>query len=88
MARYFFNTYDGNKVTFDDVGQELPSKTAVWEVATRFAGECLCDLNGKLREMREWRLEVHRDDGKPIFRILLQAESVDVQDASAGVNRG
>jgi hypothetical protein len=87
MARYFFNTYDGNKVTFDDVGEELSSRTAVWQVATRFASECLRDLDGKLQEMREWRLEVHRDDGKPIFRILLQAESADIQEASTAVTQ-
>ena len=75
MARYFFNTYDGDRLTFDDVGEDLPSGAAAWETGTRFASECLRDLAGELERLSEWRLEVVREDGMPIFRISLQAES-------------
>jgi len=65
MAKYFFNTFDGEKMSYkDDVGEELPTRAAAWEMATRFAAECLRDLDGKLRVNVDWRLEVLNDQSE------------------------
>ena len=76
MAKYFFNTFDGEKMSYkDDVGEELPTRAAAWEMATRFAAECLRDLNGKLRMNVDWRLEVIKDQSR-VFQITIHADEI------------
>jgi Domain of unknown function (DUF6894) len=54
MARYYFNTFDGDALSHeDDVGEALPTREAAWEMATHFAAEGLRDLDGKLRSDRD-----------------------------------
>ena len=77
MARYYFNTFDGRTLTDrDEVGQELQTREAAWEMATRFAAECLRDLDGKLRSNEEWRLEVLADDRSRVFQIIIHADDL------------
>jgi Domain of unknown function (DUF6894) len=77
MARYYFNTFDGRTPTFrDELGEELPTREAAWETATRFAAECLRDLDGKLRLNAEWRLEVLADDRSRVFQIIIHADDL------------
>jgi len=77
MARYYFNTFNGRTLTYrDEVGQELPTREAAWETATRFAADCLRDLDGKLRFNQEWRLEVLADDGSCVFQIVIHADDL------------
>ena len=75
LLRYdtvFFNTYDGDTCSYeDDVGEELSSRAADWECATRYAADCLRDLDGKLRFNSYWRLEVLRDDRSRAFQITI-----------------
>ncbi len=74
MARYYFNTFDGDKISHeDDVGEDLPTHAAAWETATRFAAECLRDLDGKLRSDKAWRLDVLRSDRSRVFQITIHA---------------
>jgi len=54
MTRYYFHTFDDETPShLDDVGEDLPTREAAWEMATRYAAECLRDLDGKLRINRE-----------------------------------
>jgi hypothetical protein len=77
MTRYYFHTYDGETVSHeDDIGEELPTRHAAWEMATRFAAECLRDLDGKLRRNRDWRLEVTRADRSRVFQITVHGEDL------------
>jgi Domain of unknown function (DUF6894) len=77
MARYYFNTFDGDTPSHEDeVGEDLPTREAAWETATRFAAECLRDLDGKLRSDRDWRLEVTRADRSRVFQITIHAEDL------------
>lgn len=74
MTRYFFNLCDGNRTRDkDEVGQELPDRKAAWEVATRYAGDSLRDLDGDLQPDLDWRLEVQTEDGTRIFQISIRA---------------
>jgi hypothetical protein len=58
MTLYYFHTFDDETPShLDDVGEELPTREAAWEMATRYAAECLRDLDGKLRINHQWRLE-------------------------------
>jgi hypothetical protein len=72
-----FNTFDGRTLTYrDEVGQELPTREAAWEMATRVAAECLRDINDKLRCNEEWRLEVVARDRSRVFQIVIHADDL------------
>jgi hypothetical protein len=74
MPRFYFNIIsDGRGNDPDDMGLELPHRHAAWEMATRYAGESLCDLDGNLPLDGEWRLEVCTSDGARIFQITVRA---------------
>ena len=74
MTRYYFNLSDGSRLSDrDDVGQELPDRHAAWEVATRYAGDSLRDLDGDLKLDTDWRLEVQTEDGARVFQISIRA---------------
>src|SRR5579871_170444 len=75
MARYYFNTYEGDTISYeDDVGEEAGSRAEAWEIATRCAAECLRDLDGKLRLNSHWRLEVLKSDRRSrAFQITIRA---------------
>ena len=74
MPRFYFDVFNGDHVDDrDDVGHELPDREAAWELATRYAGESLLDLDGDLRPDTAWRLEVRAENGTCIFRIAIHA---------------
>lgn len=69
MPRYFFNVFNGQGDEYvDDIGEHLPDRAAAWEIATRYAGESLRDLNGRLTPDRIWRLEVTERTRSDYFR--------------------
>jgi uncharacterized protein DUF6894 len=75
MPRYFFNTFDGEKMSYrDQVGEDLPSRAAAWETATRYAADCLRDLDGRLRANVDWRLEVVGENKARVFVITIHAD--------------
>ena len=53
----------------------MPTQAAAWEMATRFAAECLRDLDGKLRMNVDWRLEVLNDQLR-VFQITIHADEI------------
>ncbi len=75
MPRYFFNIFNGDDVDHrDDVGEDLPNLEAAWQTATRFAADCLRDLDGKLRTDTDWRLEVVRENAARVLQITIHAD--------------
>ena len=74
MPRYYFNVRGRDQLEDqDDLGKELPDQAAAWEMATRYAGESLRDLDGDLRPGDDWRLEVQSENGARVFQILIRA---------------
>jgi len=74
MPRYYFNIRTGDQLSDrDDLGEELPDQEAAWEIATRYAGESLRDLDGDLRPGNDWQLEVQAENGARVFQILIRA---------------
>ncbi len=74
MPRFYFNVSSGARVRDqDDLGKELPDQEAAWEVATRYAGESLRDLDGDLRPGDDWMLDVQSETGARVFQILIRA---------------
>lgn len=83
MPRCYFNTYDGEACGHeDDIGEEVSSRAAAWEIATRYAAECLRDLDGKLRFNSHWRLEVLKEDRSRLFQITIHADEAGPEDDS------
>ena len=75
MPKYFFNIFNGQHAEhIDDIGEHLPDGTAAWEIATRYAGESLRDLDGRLTPDRIWRLEVTGENKKRLFQITVHAD--------------
>jgi hypothetical protein len=60
----------------DEVGQELPDRDAAWDVATRYAGDSLRDLDGGLRPGADWRLEVLGERNDRIVQITIKANEL------------
>jgi hypothetical protein len=76
MTRFYFHIRDGGEQSYTDkVGEELANANAAWAVATKYAGEVVRDLDGKLKS--DWRLEVTDDAGRRVCRILVRAERLD-----------
>ena len=74
MPRFYFNVCCGDRLNDrDELGQELPDRRAAWEVATRYAGDSLRDLDGDLQPDDDWRLEVQTEDGARVFQISIRA---------------
>ena len=74
MPRFYFNVRNGDRLNdHDELGQELPDPRAAWEIATRYAGDSLRDLDGDLLPDDDWRLEVQTEDGARVFQISIRA---------------
>jgi hypothetical protein len=76
MTRFYFHVRDGGQQSYtDEVGEELANAAAAWALATKYAGEVVRDLDGKLKS--DWRLEVIDDAGRQVCSILVRAERRD-----------
>jgi hypothetical protein len=75
MPRYFFNVYSDESDYEDEVGDELSDRIAAWQEATKTAGECLRDLDGKLEPGTSWRLEVTDEFRNTLFCIIVHSHS-------------
>ena len=74
MPRFYFNISSDTRLSDRDaLGQELPDRQAAWEIATRYAGDSLRDLDGVLQPDHDWRLDVQTEDGVRVFQILIRA---------------
>ena len=74
MPKFYFDVCNGGRVDDrDDIGQDLRDRHAAWEMATRYAGDSLRDLDGDLPLDTDWRLEVRAQDGARIFHITVRA---------------
>jgi hypothetical protein len=72
MARYFFDTHDGNFVR-DDVGIECDSFQAVRAIATAGLADFAKDaLPGA--KWREMAVRVRDDQGRPVMQAILRLE--------------
>jgi hypothetical protein len=74
MARYFFNIRYGERLFDDDEGSEHDAHEQAWEEATKASGEMLRDLDGRLRDGQEWRMEVTNEASAVVFVIRINAE--------------
>lgn len=74
MTRYFFHVHDGPHEHIDKMGEELPDRRAAWNEATRYTGEAIRDIDGKLQPDVDWSLDVTDYEGQPVYRIVVSAK--------------
>jgi hypothetical protein len=74
MTRYFFHVHDGPFAHTDMVGEEFADGHAAWSEATRYAGEIIRDVDGRLQPDTEWRLDVTDQQGQPLYRIVVSTK--------------
>jgi len=65
MPRFFFNVHDG-KDFLDTEGVEFADARAACGEAVTLAGEMVRDLNDKMAEGGDWRLDVTDAAGDPV----------------------
>ena len=76
MPLYFFRISDGHYAGASDKGSEFASREAAWTEMTKVCGDLLGGLSRGLKQNAEWRMELPDEAKKPVFRIILVAESV------------
>ena len=74
MPRYCFHIRDGAPQPDDD-GIELSGREEAWEMATRFMGEVMRDLDGKQRPGGSWTMEVVEDGTQPCWTLSFRSEA-------------
>lgn len=72
MPRYFFNLINGEHVSRDPVGVELPSSSEAFDTAWDVAQELKPELDP---DMLPWRLEVTDENGNVVASALLAGGS-------------
>ncbi|MBE7608159.1 DUF6894 family protein [Salmonella enterica] len=73
MPRYFFQVHDDREMV-DDRGEECPDDDAACREAASYAGALLKEFDGRFRSGQEWRLDVTRGSGAPLFQIRIIAK--------------
>jgi hypothetical protein len=76
MPRYFFDVAHGDNLHEDRVGDELPDRHAAWNAATRYAGDALKDIDGKLKPGQIWQLEVRDEFANCLYRLEVRVSGI------------
>jgi len=80
MPLYFYRiTYGEGAPPWPHEGVELADDEAAWVEATTACGEMLRDLDGALKAGPEWRMEVIRESGDIVYRLIFYAEAFNGQ---------
>jgi hypothetical protein len=73
MPRYYFDIHEGRQNHTDELGEELADRHAAWTEATRYAGEALKDVDGKLKPGEVWQLDVRDEFANLIYVLQVRA---------------
>ena len=73
MPRYFFNILD-RQMSPDDIGTEVPDVDAAQAEAVRATGQMLQEAAERVRQGRDWVMEVTDDRGIALFVVRVAVE--------------
>lgn len=82
MPRFYFRICNGDYSGTSGEGFDLADKDAAWTEMTRVCGDLVGGIARKLKQQSEWRMELLDESRKPVFRIRVVAETLDVAAAS------
>lgn len=77
MPIYFFRIRNGPYAGAGDHGTELPDPDAAWTELTRVCSDLVGSIARKIKPNSEWQMEFLDESKRPVFRIRLQAETMD-----------
>jgi len=80
MPVYFFCIRNGRYSGASDCGTELADRDAAWAEMTKVCGDLVGSISRNLKQNAEWQMELLDESKKPVFRIRLIAETLDVQE--------
>jgi hypothetical protein len=78
MPLYFFRIRCGRYSGADGHGTELADDDAAWNELTRICGEMAGGISRNLAQNAEWQMEILDESQKPVFRIRLVGETLDM----------
>jgi hypothetical protein len=88
MPLYFFRISNGRYAGASDQGSEFESREAAWAEMTKVCSNLLGSISRSLKQDAEWQMELLDESKKPVFRIRLVAESVQLDSvANSSVRR-
>jgi hypothetical protein len=74
LTRYFFHVHHGPFAHIDAVGEKLLDRRAASNEATKYAGEVIREIDGRLRPDADWHLDVTDQKGRSVYRIVVSAK--------------
>jgi hypothetical protein len=76
---FYFRICNGNYSGTSGEGFDLADKDAAWAEMTRVCGDLVGGIARRLQQQTEWRMELLDESRKPVFRIRLLAETLDLK---------
>ena len=78
MPLYFFRIENGPYSGTCNHGTELADHNAAWKELTSVCGDMVGSISRKLQRNSEWQMELLDESKRPLFRIRIVAESLDI----------
>lgn len=79
MPRYYFSIRHGEYCGAFDHGSKFADSNAAWAEMTKVCSDLISGVSRKLEQNNEWQIELLDENKKPVFRITLIAETLDVE---------
>lgn len=73
MPRYFFHLHHRG-AQLDETGTDLASDNEAWKQGVAACSEFMHDLDGKMDDRSEYRMECLDEDGRKVFTLHFSAE--------------
>jgi hypothetical protein len=81
VPQYYFRICNGDYSGTSGEGFDLADRDAAWTEMTRVCGDLVGSIARRLKQQSEWQMELLDDSRKPVFRIRVVAETLDVAAA-------
>jgi uncharacterized protein DUF6894 len=81
---FYFRIGNGSYSGTSGEGFDLADKDAAWAEMTRVCTDLLGGIARRLQQQSEWRMELLDESRKPVFRIRVLAETLDLKASPDG----
>jgi len=75
---FYFRICNGDYSGTSGEGFDLADRDAAWAEMSRVCGDLVGGIARKLKQQSEWRMELLDESRKPVFRIRVTAETLDL----------
>jgi hypothetical protein len=84
VALFYFRICNGNYSGTSGEGFNLADRDAAWAEMTRVCGDLVGGIARRLQQQSEWRMELLDEARRPVFRIRVLAETLDLRASPDG----